>query len=199
MASHYRFLVALYNTGDPARDEIVNTLYFAQTTGSPILDTDLNSLGSDLLALYDGLGYMPVEINHAQVKIYDMADAEPRVPKATVNRSISGGDAMGPREVALCLSFYSQVNRPRSRGRIYMGPFPANRMAVRPTSSLTDTLRDFGIALGNLGGVDIDWNIHSVKDNDFKKVSNIWVDNEWDTVRSRGLRAEARSIGTVSE
>jgi len=30
-------------------------------------------------------------------------------------------------------------------------------------------------------------------------VSNWWVDDEWDTVRSRGLRPDIRVTGTVSE
>ena len=28
-------------------------------------------------------------------------------------------------------------------------------------------------------------------------ISNFWVDNEWDTVRSRGLKADSRVLGTV--
>jgi len=41
------------------------------------------------------------------------------------------------------------------------------------------------------------WVVFSRRNNASYGVSNIWADDEWDTVRTRGLRGTARSVGVV--
>lgn len=41
------------------------------------------------------------------------------------------------------------------------------------------------------------WVIFSPTRNAMDGVSNYWVDDEWDIVRSRGLRGVTRQLGTV--
>jgi hypothetical protein len=58
-----------------------------------------------------------------------------------------------------------------------------------------NTLR---IELANLGGVDVQWCVYSPTtpgdmSDKFKQVTRGWIDNEWDTQRSRGLRATLRN------
>jgi hypothetical protein len=37
-----------------------------------------------------------------------------------------------------------------------------------------------------------DWVLRSPTDKAFKPITDVWVDDEWDTMRSRGLRATQR-------
>jgi hypothetical protein len=56
-----------------------------------------------------------------------------------------------------------------------------------------------GDALGALGGVDVDWSVHSPTAGTTEKVEHYWCDDEWDTVRSRGLRATTRQQAATAE
>jgi hypothetical protein len=37
-----------------------------------------------------------------------------------------------------------------------------------------------------------DWVLRSPSDHAFKPITNVWVDDEWDTMRSRGTRPTTR-------
>jgi hypothetical protein len=41
------------------------------------------------------------------------------------------------------------------------------------------------------------WVVYSRKTGGDAQVTNVWVDDEWDTVRSRGLRGTVRDLGTL--
>jgi hypothetical protein len=55
-----------------------------------------------------------------------------------------------------------------------------------------------GPIFANLGGSDVDWIVWSRKNHTATKVQNYWVDDEWDTVRSRGLKRSTRQVATTS-
>lgn len=154
----------------------------------------------------------------ATVKIYDMRDAEPRVPERidTIALTVGNGDWM-PAEVAICLSFQaaaaSGTNQRRRRGRIYLGPidhdatYTQNTGDVRPTSTCRDAiaaaagvLRD-GYNTGAPADSSIRWAVYSPTtdiassvDDAFNDVDNGWVDNAYDIQRRRGVAPSLRSL-----
>lgn len=135
------------------------------------------------------------------VKAYDAQGTEPVYPQGEFTL-LSGlaPAARSPGEVALCLSFYSERNVKRRRGRIYL-PISAQfaGLTARPTTGHWDYAEDWAEAAQALGGPDVDWVVYSKADFVSRPVTNWWVDDEWDTVRSRGLQSSDRRIGATSE
>lgn len=132
------------------------------------------------------------------VKIYDAMKAPPSYPLATVSNGTGFAASQVPREVALCLSYYSTFNRPSYRGRLYLPhTLFGGGLALRPTQSQRETVGAFALTLAqNLPGQH-NWVVFSPKLGQSNGVTDWWVDDEWDTVRSRGLKATTRSTGTV--
>jgi hypothetical protein len=110
-----------------------------------------------------------------------------------------------PSEVAVCASYYSEFNRPRSRGRVYLGPLVSGAMTssagqparVHPnlmdsiTSSMT-TLIDFQPILGPRWCVIAKSETTSAPE--LKPITHGWCDNAFDTMRKRGEKATARGL-----
>jgi hypothetical protein len=139
-----------------------------------------------------------------RVVSYDLGTAPPRSPFDTGFTLIAPqSSAPIPAEVACCLSLKSAHNGPRGRGRVYIGPF--NQSAVgtpeagdaRPEGSMTTAVRMAALALtGSAVLVDagLQWVIVSHSDATTYAVNGGYVDNAWDTHRSRGLEASGRAI-----
>lgn len=191
----YRALVSLKNVSGLAEDDIVNTLYFRDNGPT----TDPQNLADDLAALYATYRGHPSTIVGVEVRFYDMAHAKPREVQAFASDAMVSSLAGGPREVALCLSYYSGRNLKRRRGRVYIGPWSTVELTERPGISTRGGLSSLATGLANLGGIDVDWMVHSVVDNAYLPISHSWVDNEWDTIRSRGLKANLRDTATHDE
>lgn len=195
--SQYRLLMSIENSlAINQEDTVVNTFY---------LDTDALSGADDPQSLVDDavdVWFANVDVctgfNQIRGRIYDMSDAEPRQPVAQrVQAAASSGDA-GPREVALCLSYFADTNTPRRRGRMYIGPFFQSKMAERPSTTTQDKLAAIAAGISGLGGINVQWVQYSPTTQSFHNVTNWWIDNEWDTMRSRGLKGTARQQGTVN-
>jgi len=181
-----------------AIDHIVNSVFFDDFNIDPTGGTNWQNFANDVRDAFVPRGGMPLGYG-VETKVYDMADAKPRPVKAT-SAWIAGSNSNGtsaPREVALCLSYYSERNLPRFRGRLYIGPW--NFAEERPAPGQIDAARDIAGRLANIGGPDVDWGLWSTTRNAFSKVTNGWVDNEWDTVRSRGLKAITRATYVTNE
>jgi len=192
----YRVQAAVERGNDLTIDDCVNTFYL-QDLG-PTSDPD--QLAQDTANLWATYRLYPAGVTRVTAKIYDMQQAEPRTPLATKTAAVNASATVSaPGEVALCLSFYASVNTPRRRGRLYVGPFANGSMFLRPDANLTNAIVALKTGLVNLGGVDVDWMQYSPTLNLANKVTNWWVDNEWDTIRSRGLRATARTSGETGE
>lgn len=193
--AQYRMQVALYEANDPARDEITNTFYLDTDT---LTSDDVDQLCEDTVALWAGIDVIP-GFGRISCTAYNMADPEPRLPAGEFIGEYAAGSGSGmPREVALCLSYYAGRNTPRLRGRMYIGPFATSFAARRPSSAARDALAELAEGISGLGGVNVQWVQYSPTTGDFTNVTNYWIDDEWDTVRSRGLRATTRTTGTVS-
>lgn len=201
-----RALVITRKAADLPIDHITNTLYFdtdSPFTWEPEWLGGLNEaqLAKDIRDVFRARSYHGTSYG-VEVKLYDMQDAEPRVPKGMANWAAATGagtGAIGPREVALCLSFRGSQNTKRTRGRIYLGPFPNTALTERPGPSMRSDLVTLATAIGNVGGVDIDWCVRSSFGNAMHPVKHAWIDDEWDTVRSRGLKPTTRNTATLDE
>jgi len=178
------------------RDEMIVTPHF--NSGSVIQDAD--ALCEDLADALSAWGGLLAEIN---VTAYDAQGTPPVFPVGHAVRHQGEATAsVDPRELALCLSFYSGQNAPRNRGRLYIPAVIAARGAtgrVRPAAAAIQKVADLAPIFADLGGADVDWCVFSRRDNAPRSVSHWWVDDEWDIIRSRGLRGETRLSGTTSE
>lgn len=176
------------------RDRMTITPHFSQQIG-PV---DAQPLCEDLA---NGISSWTGTTREVAVTASDAQGSKPVIPIGyhIVNEGAVPQTAI-PREVALCLSYYAGSNRPRYRGRLYIpiGVVAGTTAQVRPTASHQQKVADLVNLFESLGGANIDWVVFSRVDNEPRKVTNWWVDNEWDTIRSRGLRAETRQVGTTS-
>lgn len=132
------------------------------------------------------------------VKIYDAKKPPPSYPLATAVNGTGFLTTGWPREVALCLSYYASFNRPGFRGRLYLPQFMwGGALGQRPTTTqrtnagLIANALFKGLPSGTIAVV------FSKKAQTTAPINNWWVDDEWDTVRSRGQRPTARTTGTV--
>jgi hypothetical protein len=200
-----------------ARDVFVNTFHFNKIPGGRPTDGDLDNLGGMIRDFYiaaigahgtpDSWMSRAVDrgANKCVVKLYRLDDAPPRQPHLfpfTLNPWGGGTDTGLPREMAVCLS-YKCVTQPgpRGRGRIYIGPLKAQAVEYaspgdyRPSGTLMLGLIESGVALRDASGAaNLPWQVYSRMNTaqHMHTVTNLWVDNEFDVVRGRGLRPTSR-------
>lgn len=189
-------LVSWGETAAEVKDWMSNTLYFSVDIADPAYD----DLAAAVLAAYVGAGWTTGQ--KIEVRAYNMADAKPRPERAYKTQTKAGIIPDGPHQVALCLSYYSERNLPRRRGRIYIGPWSGP--TTRPSTTAMASLITFGQALANVGGANVDWSVWSTMDASEGKdashsISNIWVDNSWDVQRRRQLEGTARQTAVINE
>lgn len=196
--SKIRVMVIQTQAGAPAIDHIINTLHFDDfnVPGAP---TNWQLFADDVRDKFRFRFGQPGGWT-VETRVYDMADAKPRPIKARgLPLAVQGFAAAGPREVACCLSYFSERNIPRFRGRLYIGPWRSDLMEERPQQAILDGLVGLAGQLAAIGGVDVDWGLWSPTRNEFSKITAGWVDNEWDTIRARGRRSTARVSYTTNE
>jgi hypothetical protein len=108
--------------------------------------------------------------------------------------------------VALCLSYYAGQNTKRYRGRLYIphawlrkaGGIPPDPPLARPVASQMSIALGFAtIVLKPTALNGIDWHVASTVDKVSRKVTDFWVDDEWDIQRKRGYRGTTRQTGTT--
>lgn len=134
-----------------------------------------------------------------KIKVYDAEKAPPSFPLAEAQNGTGNPVSSQPRELALCLSYYSTWNRPRYRGRLYL-PLKVcgiGAVGVRPTASHMTQALSFGVTLGKNLPSAHNWVVYSPTMKQSNGVTNYWVDDEWDIVRSRGTRSTTRQLGTI--
>lgn len=183
------------------RDRIVNTLHFNHTALT-LAPTDYDSLANDLIGIWEGNWVDAGQPPEIKVSLYNLDDPKPRAPVSVqIAHPASSPASQCPREVALCLSFYHDFNRPRNRGRIYLCPAARGLSALpaKPADALCNQALAMATAFAALGGSNVKWCVFSRMDNQHKPVTHAYVDNEWDTVRSRGLRATSRVAATTGD
>jgi hypothetical protein len=183
-----------------ARDDTVNTLHFSSgaNQGTQPLADDLEAAFRTKLG---GATQVCGGMKRWDVKVYEDGP-KPNPPKTTKIGATQPVYDSGPREVALCLSFKGTAAlsglpaglTQKQRGRIFVGPFHSSRpSSARPPENLRITLLDLGSLIKTAGGAGFLW----ICGSDQVTVSNLWVDDEWDTQRRRGFRPTARSERVV--
>jgi len=132
------------------------------------------------------------------IKIYDATKAPPSYPLATSSNLTGFIVSALPREVSVCLSYYSARNIPRQRGRLYIpAKFVGGSLGIRPSAPQMTTVLDWGAMLFKSlpsGCIPVVWSRLMKAD---YAITNYWCDDEWDTVRSRGMKATTRQTATL--
>jgi hypothetical protein len=178
------------------RDRIVNTFHLDDHG----LGSDPQGLADDTVPVFQTLYGSTREID---CRVYPTG-APPNFPLATkvVNKGAAGGATTGPREVALCLSYYGERNLPRTRGRMYVCVAACQNVTMsanRPNAFARDQLIALADGIAGLGGVDVDWIYWSSLDGSHGPVKNAYVDDEWDVVRKRGFKPTTRTAKAYNE
>jgi hypothetical protein len=186
--------------GDTAfpRDKAVITPHFNDSG----VGTDPQGLCDDMADIAVAFFATPGP-RQIEVTAYDAQGTPPVDPQGYAVRNLGIIQETGsPREVACCLSFFGVRNAPRFRGRLYIPAYASlapGAMGGRPSVAYREKIGTLATSLAGLGGADVDWVVYSRLTDTAIPVSNWWVDDEWDTIRSRGLRATTRLAGTVNE
>lgn len=192
--------VVFQDSSNLSKDRYVNTLHFSSSTAES-WSSFVAGIADDIAGAYSPLAvYMSnTVISRFEVRCYNPDDPKPRQPYTYVGALPTRGSSASPSEVALCLSYYADRNLPRQRGRIYFGPISGVHIsAARPSTELQDALCDFAEAMSGIGGLNVDWQHVSTVTGERKRITNVWVDNAWDTQRRRGLSPTSRMTRAVS-
>jgi hypothetical protein len=132
------------------------------------------------------------------IKVYDAMKAPPNYPLYTTTNGTGFVATTLPREVALCLSYYATNNRPSYRGRLYIPvALIGGTIGLRPTSTQMNAVLAWKTTLGANLPSGHTWVVFSEKLQQGSNVTAVWCDDEWDTIRSRGLKSTTRVTGTV--
>jgi hypothetical protein len=130
--------------------------------------------------------------------VYDANKAAPNYPLATATNGTGSKATTVPRETSLCLSYYSTWNRPTYRGRLYIpAGFLLGPVGLRPTDTQMANCASFAGMLTTGLPQGTNWVVWSRKLKQANGVNHYWVDDEWDTVRSRGMRSTKRVEFTI--
>lgn len=210
-----RALVTIPNASSALpKDAAVNTWHFGSTNPSGTAasaQTALETFYGAIDALLSTNSGSP-----ATVRWYDLSDGEPRTPFLTDTFTLSVGTGVAhPNECAICLSYradlVSGANPARRRGRIYLGPIDgdAGSVGAGDVRVSAGTLTSISNAAAALAGATITdsvgWVVFSpttagpapwsegTLDASSYPVTAGFVDNSFDTVRSRGLLPTART------
>lgn len=127
------------------------------------------------------------------IKIYDALKAPPSYPLASSSQTGTATVSDRPRELALCLSYYSTWNRPQYRGRLFIpAQFIGGTLGPRPAAGQITSALSWRDPLTN--GLPAGHNlvIFSRVQQKAYGVTDFWVDDEWDVMRSRGRKPTTR-------
>lgn len=172
------------------RDEIVITPHFNGVT-------NYQNLADDLLTNLKANAQIGASTPF-KVKVYDAQGPKPNLPKGEAHNGTGFSTSPAIRETALCLSFYAGINTPRNRGRLFIPfAFIGGSTGLRPTTTQQNNAGSFAATFSSGFDTGVEWCVYSRKLDSAAVVTNWFVDNEWDVVRSRGLGSTARVTGTA--
>lgn len=202
----FRCQVLLKSATGLEEDTCVNNFYFRNDAvdgpvqdPAPAIEAMLNEFysGTDGGALNTVNSFISNDVTSVEYVLYDLGAAPPRYPVDRRAASWTGSAASRlPRETACVLSFYSGQG-PRRRGRVYIGPLGSNagdEVAghLRIVSTLRDALAKQAENMRQ-SSQNATWLTVSPTAGESHEVRGGWVDNAFDTQRSRGLSATMRN------
>lgn len=195
-----RVQVTMLGSSGLPEDSFVNTLHW-NGDGLPDWETWAGDLADAVRGAYVTLGgTVPFYPNGTvsrgfQVRVYNPED-EGGPPVIVSGTLPSRAESPMPTECAAVLSFFSESNRPRRRGRIYLGPLT---FAALPTGQarfdtvVRTALTTFAQQLEAFGGSSYAWSVYSRADDVHYPITGGWIDNAPDTQRRRGLASTVRT------
>lgn len=208
-------LVTLDRQNGLVRDQCVNTWHFQIDEVDPI--AECGDIAVALQAFYTNIdGAMsPVLTGDGTMRFYDLAAPVPRVPLVTASLGlVTSASNPLPSECAVALSYHgtfvSGSPVARRRGRIFLGPWSVDALAdgISDGAVATATLNAIAGAANTLSGAGVSegwsWAVFSPTTAGPQPwstgellgatltVTNGWVDNAFDTIRSRGGAATDR-------
>jgi hypothetical protein len=208
-----RVMAILQSPTNLATDRFVNTWHFSSASQLPLTSDTATNICDALDDFYAAVDpYIRTELTRLDYRVYDLGDPEPREPTLVApNTQPSGLGAAFPFEVAACLSFYSLRNLPRRRGRIYLGPLtgaaadnaPATGEPIPGEDFINDVLDGWEAMNANVkssGGdgaaapVVFSPTSLAAQELSVHPISHTWMDNAFDTQRSRGGHPTARVV-----
>ncbi len=158
----------------------------------PQLDALAQEVGEAVDALWDGLGGQ-ISVFARIIQTSSETDVNRFETGVWIARPGNAPASLCPREVALCLSYFGARNLPGMRGRIFLPVAYSGSIALaRPDQSLMADALDLGRAFAAAGGTGTQWSVYSRTQGLAFSITDSWVDDEWDTQRSRGLNPTAR-------
>lgn len=183
--AHYRVSIAFQLDSALPRDACAINPHYTGDNPSALADV----LKANLLAAADIGPTFPFTI-----KVYDATKPPPNFPLYTTVNGTGFKGTGGPRELALCLSYYATVNRPRWRGRLYLpnAILGGTAPGLRPNATQMNKALSFRSVLTTNLPEGAYLEVWSKADNNGHQVTNFWVDDEWDIMRSRGLKGTTR-------
>lgn len=196
-------------SGDP-KDRFVNTMHFSNgDVGTDVHADVIARLEYSLDRFWTAFDpFIPTSLTREDYRIYNLTDTEPReVHYGTATAQPTGEDSPLPFEVSACLSVYADRNIRRRRGRVYIGPLTdlvaaVGEVNVDPQLSpafrviATDAAEDLQTDAENAGGgpgEPLSWGVYSPTDGLARRITNAWMDNAFDTIRSRGSASTQRT------
>lgn len=204
MATRFRAQIGWAVESLLPRDQVtINPCFSHGFDPSTITGVDWQTLADDLKTAVQG--WNPTPARQITVKLYEIKAPVAGVPNRPKATSVYGtGVNTGsntPGELAICLSYYGGDAGPSKRGRLFLPLTVVNNSLSpgnRPGATERAKVGALATSFAQLGGVNVDWGVWSPTRNQFTKADHWYVDDEWDTVRSRGLRPTTRTSGTTS-
>lgn len=219
----FRAQVVLERDGALPEDAVVNVMHF---------EGDINTLADQERARWDELApgltnrlvvfYQAIQLQlgailtgNGQVKLYDMRDAKPRIPRLVTDFTFTPNGSTHPAEVALCVSFSAAaapgVNPARRRGRIYLGPLAVLGGTItggdaRPSATVRNEILTAFMAMATGTADSARLAIYSSTNDPgllnaneaWNDAVNVWIDDAYDTQRRRGGKATSRVTATIA-
>lgn len=188
--------------GDVPKDIITNTVYHDIGDSGFDPSVDYANHATEVCKLFTGRdpthgSFTEYDRKYVTVKVYDMADAKPRPVKSEAVWTPATYDLradLGPRQISLVLAFFASRNLPRTRGRIYIGGIVhTSSNAERPSTTLMTDILDLGHGLFDIGGENVSHRVWSPTGQLSHVVTDYWVNDVWDTQRSR-LQKESQRV-----
>lgn len=200
ITDHFRVLAVLHRDSGLAEDQVVNSWAFRNDGVVGNINLMLAAVSATLQAFYVQLvGFLAPDVASLEFRMYDLGQAPPRTPHVNHLEPFAGGASTGlPAEVACCLSMKTADRSPRGRGRVFLGPLGTNVMddttgVPRPTTAFRETMRDAAENVRTTSQ-DLTWVIISQLDAEAKVVTGGFIDDAFDTIRSRGHAPTQRTV-----
>lgn len=201
--SLYKVAIGVYTDTTLPRDVMQVTPHFRDQSGASTPAAVATQIAGSMTSYLGG----PFS-GFVKVYLEDFNPSAPHNPLAHVDFGTAANAiaSSGPREIALCCSYYASQNTKRYRGRLYIphawirvaGGGATTAPVARPTSPQIAQALGFGTGVckpaASLGW---QWCVASTVDKVGRVVTNYWVDDEWDVIRSRGFKGSTRQLATI--